>query len=488
MLQLGAFVALLGLASASPFEKAAALSDCLSSAGVPTDATGTSDWKLDAAPYNLRLNYTPVAIAVPTTAAHVQGAIACAAKLGVKANAKCGGHSYGSFGLGGEDGHLILELDRMNNVVLDNSTGIARVEGGARLGHVASELYNQGKRGFSHGTCPGVGVGGHALHGGYGVSSHTKGLALDWMVGATVVLANSTIVNCSETEHPDLYWAVRGAGSSVGVVTEFRFKTFVVPEVLTFYVAVVRWATEDKAIEGLKAVQEFAEEMPAELNMRLFITPRFINLEGLYYGDKAGLQAAVAPLVAKTNATFQLQQEGGWLDQLKHFGGGLPLDQGHPYDFHETFYSSSLYTNALNQTQLSDFVNYWFKYAKQNKRDWYVQLDFHGGKNSAVTKPDPDSTSYAHRDYLFMYLFYDRVDKGIFPASGFGHIQNFVSNITESIPENDWGRYINYPDPNLDQNTAQTNYWGSHLDKLQAIKKAVDPTDVFHYPQGILPE
>ena len=149
------FLALLGLAAASPFEKAAALSECLSAAGVPTSAPGTPDWKLDAAPYNLRLNFTPVAIAVPATQKHVQDAVACAAKLGVKANAKCGGHSYGSFGLGGEDGHLTIELDRMDKVVLENTTGVATVQAGARLGHVASQLYTQGKRAFSHGTCPG---------------------------------------------------------------------------------------------------------------------------------------------------------------------------------------------------------------------------------------------------------------------------------------------------------------------------------------------
>ncbi|KAK0619367.1 hypothetical protein B0T14DRAFT_566230 [Immersiella caudata] len=477
--------ALLGLAAASPFEKQAALSACLSASNVPLSAPGTTDWKLDASPYNLRLNYTPVAISVPKSREHVQNAVACAAKLGIRANAKCGGHSYGSFGLGGEDGHLTIELDRMNEVVLDATTGIAKVQGGARLGHVASELWKQGKRAISHGTCPGVGVGGHVLHGGYGVSSHTKGLALDWLVGATVVLANSTVVECSETESPDLFWAIRGAGSSMGVVTEFRFKTFEPPEALTVFVAALRWGTAERALAGMKAVQEFALDMPAELNMRLFMTPRFINLEGLYYGDKASMQAALAPLIAKTNATFQLQQQGGWLEQIKHFGGGLPLDQGHPYDYHETFNSASLYTNALNDTQLNGFVSYWFDHAKTNKRDWYVHIDIHGGKHSAVAEGSP--ASYAHRDYLFMYLFYDRVDKGVFPTSGFGHIQNFVSNITYSLPSDAWGRYINYPDPSIDQQTAQKNYWGPNLAKLQAIKKEVDPLDLFHYPQGVVP-
>ena len=155
-------LAVLGLAgtscAASPsssFEKAQALAECLTKAGVPNNPVGSSEWKLDAAPYNLRLNFTPVAIAVPSTTKHIQDSVACAAQLGIKANAKCGGHSYGSFGLGGEDGHLTIEMDRMNKVVLNNATGIATVEGGSRLGHVAWELYNQGKRAFSHGTCPG---------------------------------------------------------------------------------------------------------------------------------------------------------------------------------------------------------------------------------------------------------------------------------------------------------------------------------------------
>jgi FAD/FMN-containing dehydrogenase len=146
---------LLGLGFASPFDKRDSLNDCLSKAGVPTDSPGSSDWAIDVAPFNLQLNYTPIAIAVPTTVEHIKGAVACAAKLGVKANAKCGGHSYASFGFGGEDGHLIVEMDRMNNVTVDNTTGVATIEGGSRLGHVASQLYAQGKRAFSHGTCPG---------------------------------------------------------------------------------------------------------------------------------------------------------------------------------------------------------------------------------------------------------------------------------------------------------------------------------------------
>lgn len=139
----------------SPLDKRDALADCLKAAEVPTDSLGSENWGLDVAPFNIRLNFTPVAVAVPTTVKHIQDAVACGAKTGIKTNAKCGGHSYASFGLGGEDGHLVIELDRMNNVTLDNSTGIAVVEAGTRLGHLAKQLFDQGKRGVSHGTCPG---------------------------------------------------------------------------------------------------------------------------------------------------------------------------------------------------------------------------------------------------------------------------------------------------------------------------------------------
>lgn len=63
---------------------------------------GTDARIQDVTPFDVQYHFTLVAIAVPTNITHVQGAIACAAKLGVNANAGCGGHSYASFGFRGE--------------------------------------------------------------------------------------------------------------------------------------------------------------------------------------------------------------------------------------------------------------------------------------------------------------------------------------------------------------------------------------------------
>jgi len=128
---------------------------CLSDAAVPQFLSGAANFTQSIKPFNLRLPFTPVAVAVPTTLAQVQATVACGVKLNITVTPKSGGHSYASHGLGGEDGHLMVDLKYWNTVSLDTTSGIATIGPGSRLGNVAQALYAQGKRAFSHGTCPG---------------------------------------------------------------------------------------------------------------------------------------------------------------------------------------------------------------------------------------------------------------------------------------------------------------------------------------------
>ncbi|GJC87246.1 FAD-linked oxidoreductase sorD [Colletotrichum liriopes] len=334
-----------------------------------------------------------------------------------------------------------------------------------------------------------VGVGGHVLHGGYGMSSHTKGLALDWLVGAKLVLANSTVVTVSETEHPEVFWALKGAGSSFGVVSEFYFRTFDAPKQATNFLAILQWDAA-KSIDGFKKLQDWAEStMPNELNMRLFITPRFTNLEGMFYGDKAGLQAVLDPLLATIGGRMTALQTTDWFGNLQHFGNGLALDQKDNYKKQENFYSSSLYTDKLSDSQIESFVSYWYNMGKTLKRDWYVQVDLHGGKNSAITQTLANSSSYAYRSKLLLYQFYDRVDvSATYPKDGFSFLGKFIESIISGMEQEDHGMYFNYPDPNMDQDGAQAKYWGGNLAKLQEIKEKIDPEEVFYFPQSVRPK
>jgi FAD/FMN-containing dehydrogenase len=128
---------------------------CLHDAGVPQALSNTTNFTQAIKPFNLRLPFTPVAVAVPTTVVQVQNAVSCGVSLNITISPKSGGHSYASHGLGGEDGHLMVDMKYFYNVSLDTDTGIATIGPGARLGNVAQALYTQGKVAISHGTCPG---------------------------------------------------------------------------------------------------------------------------------------------------------------------------------------------------------------------------------------------------------------------------------------------------------------------------------------------
>ncbi|KAL2268001.1 hypothetical protein VTJ83DRAFT_2847 [Remersonia thermophila] len=477
--------------------KRAAIDDCLRDAGVPTSTPGTSDWTIDTHAFNQRLKYTPAAIAAPTTIEHVRRAVECAARVSdVKVSAKCGGHSYASFGLGGEDGHLVVQLDRMDAVELDKATGIATVEAGARLGHVATVLVKEG-RDFSHGTCPGVGVSGHTLHGGFGFSSHTHGLALDWAVGATVVLANGTIVEASATQNPSLFWALRGAGSNFGIVVTWRFRTFPVPETVTsFEVNLPAWRTNATAlVKGFSELQDWllSGGMPKEMNMRLLGNGFQMQLQGLYHGNAAGMRAALAPLLPRLGTGINATgvREYDWMGGFKHYSYSNEIDVRRPHRQAETFYAKSLVTGALPEKVLERVAEYWVTKPRSlgMGRSWYILIDMYGGPNSAITQVPKDETSYAYRDpkkHLFLYQFNDGIFFGQYPANGFEFLDGWVRTFTEGLGQ-DWGMYINYADPRLGRSEAQEVYYRESLPRLRQLKKQFDPNELFYYPQAIQP-
>ncbi|KAH6914077.1 hypothetical protein BKA70DRAFT_1260374 [Coprinopsis sp. MPI-PUGE-AT-0042] len=69
------------------------------------------------------------------------------------------------------------------------------------------------------------------LLGGFGFLSRLHGLSCDNLVEAEMVLADGRVVVVSENEHSDLWWALRGAGTALGVVTRYKAKAYPVPVV-----------------------------------------------------------------------------------------------------------------------------------------------------------------------------------------------------------------------------------------------------------------
>ena len=110
---------------------------CLNTGNVGYRLQSSYDFLEYSTPYNTRLPYKPAVIVLPKTTQDVSTALVCAGNSSLKVQAKSGGHSYASYGLGGQDGSMVIDMESFQNVTVDGSTQIASVGTGVRLGNVA---------------------------------------------------------------------------------------------------------------------------------------------------------------------------------------------------------------------------------------------------------------------------------------------------------------------------------------------------------------
>ncbi|KZS58272.1 FAD-binding oxidoreductase [Mycobacterium ostraviense] len=168
---------------------------------------------------------TPAVIVTPASVADVQKAMAFAAGHNLKVAARSGGHSY--TGASTAEGVMVLDLRQLpGGINYDAATGQVTVTPATSLYAVHEALAEAG-RGIPTGTCPTVGVAGHALGGGLGANSRHAGLLCDQLTSASVVLPSGQAVTASAASNPDLFWALRGGGGgNFGVTTSLTFATF----------------------------------------------------------------------------------------------------------------------------------------------------------------------------------------------------------------------------------------------------------------------
>lgn len=144
---------------------------------------------------------------------------------GIAFNVKGGGHSTSQNSCAPSPEGAVLDLSLLRDVSVDAAKQTVTFGGGCLWGDVDDALWEE-KLATVGGTVSHTGVGGLTLHGGFGVLSGLYGLTIDCLLSAEVVLASGKIVTASESENTDLFWAIRGAGSSFGVVTSFTSRAF----------------------------------------------------------------------------------------------------------------------------------------------------------------------------------------------------------------------------------------------------------------------
>jgi len=183
----------------------------------PQDATYDEARRLWNAIHDRR----PSVIARPTTAEEVATAVRFAREHDLEIAVRSGGHS--AAGLAGANGGLLVDMSAMQGVEADPRTRIARANGGALLGELDVAAQAHGL------VCPtGVvghtGVAGLTLGGGVGRLQRHFGLTIDNLVAVELVTADGRLVRATETDEPELFWGLRGAGWNFGIATAFEFR------------------------------------------------------------------------------------------------------------------------------------------------------------------------------------------------------------------------------------------------------------------------
>jgi len=181
----------------------------------------------------LRSTYTsvssPSCVVLATGVDDIRDALRAADDHGLALAVRSGGHSLS--GSSSNDGGLVVDLSQMSAVrVVDRGRRLVRVQPGARWGAVAEALRPH-RLAISSGNFGNVGVGGLATGGGIGWLVRSAGLTIDHIREVRLVLADGSPVTANATQHPDLFWAVRGAASQVGIVVDFLFEAVDLPGV-----------------------------------------------------------------------------------------------------------------------------------------------------------------------------------------------------------------------------------------------------------------
>jgi FAD/FMN-containing dehydrogenase len=174
-----------------------------------------------------------------------------------------GGHNVAGNAV--NDGGLVIDLSQMRAVYVDPSARTVRVEGGATWADVDREtqLFGLATPG---GVVSSTGVGGLTLHGGVGWFRRKLGMSLDNLLSVEIVTADGQVRTASQTENPDLFWAVRGAGSNFGVVTSLEFALHPVGPLVA--VAAAAYALED-ADQVIRGWRDFMASAPEEISSQL---------------------------------------------------------------------------------------------------------------------------------------------------------------------------------------------------------------------------
>ena len=428
--------------------------------------SGEADYDHARAIWNGMIDKRPALIARCEAAEDVVQAMKFAAEKDLLVSVRGGGHSISGKSVC-QDG-LMIDLSRMNSVVVNEAAMTARAGGGSLEGDIDRATASLGLA-TTGGIVSHTGAGGLTLGGGFGRLCRKYAMACDNFIGADIVTTDGQLRHVSDDENPELMWALRGGGSNFGIVTALEYQLHKQdPMVIA---GDINFAWKD-ARDVLMWYGEHGSDMPDDLNLNVFLITipdvgRVVSFEPVWAGDHDKVDKALAPLraVAKPIADnvaavpyAQFQTRG---DNSNRHGVRMYMKSSFVNDFTPELVDEIIDVHRENPTYTMFFMQ----------------------SGGAVNRRSSDATAFpyrsAHSNMMVWHQWFEEET-----------LEERESRIAEV--RSDWSRLVKYTHGyyvNLnDENAAKTraNY-GDNYDRLVGIKNTYDPTNLMHMNANIEP-
>lgn len=427
--------------------------------------------------FNAMVDRTPALIATCRTPRDVASAIAYARSSGLPLSVYGGGHSVnGSAVL---DGGVCVDLRGLRDVVVDPEAATAQVGGGCTWGEVDAATQAHGLA-VTGGRVSTTGVGGLALGSGSGWIERRLGFTCDNLIEAQVVTADSRIVTASETENPDLFWALRGGGGNFGVVTRFTLRLHPIGPII-FGGMLMYPAAMGAAV--LRNFRDFIADAPDEVGGGVaFVTAPPIEM----VPEPARGKPAVGVIVAYTGP---LPDAESVLAPLLGFGapvfaqvGPMPyvalqqmLDDANPHGMQN--YWTADFLDELPDEAVDTLAS--LATAPVSPLSQVIIVP--GG--GAVARVPEDQTAFGERQAPFNIHYLSMWPDPADTEANIAHTRALASALK---PWTSGRVYLNFIG---DEGTerVQSAFGKDKLARLQGIKAVWDPDNVFRHNQNIAP-
>ncbi|KAI1872941.1 uncharacterized protein JN550_003815 [Neoarthrinium moseri] len=202
----------------------------------------------------------PTCIFLPETAHDVSTAVKIFVAQACPFSIKSGGHTPWA-GANDIDGGIAIDFSKMNDTAVSDDRSYVRLGPGGTWHNIYKQLNGTGLA-FPGGRCPGTGVGGLTLGGGYSWFTGRVGFVADNIINYEIVLANGDIRNVNATDDADLYLALKGGSNNFGVVTHFDLSVFEHRQRIYGGLAIVPINVTDAVLERFSELVSASKDFP----------------------------------------------------------------------------------------------------------------------------------------------------------------------------------------------------------------------------------